>query len=269
MLVLDLSIPEDLAPWLERISLLTLDAREQFPIFAGARVHLGFVDRGEIFLHRSDAIWSRDQPACWGASASFGSVSAGDHGARCILLKLAAGAPPALFGCSAETCTEQVLALNKLWPWLKSAPTSTNGLALLDHALTQLRRAIHHNQSRQDWQAARCHAAMRALDVLPVNKAADFLAISRITLERQIRKSFGIPPKSLARIQRFYRALNALPQTEAAAIATDTGYYDQSHMIAEFRSMGGHTPATLRELVLSQPDRLRLYESPAGDQAGC
>lgn len=266
MLVLDLPIPEDLAPWLERISLLTLDAHEKFPVFAGARVHLGFVERGEIRLHRSSEIWSRDQPACWGASAGFGSVSASEQGARCILLKLAAGAPPALLGCSAEACTEQVLALTTLWPWLKPAPTTTDGLT---HALTQLRTAIHRNHDQQAWPPARCRAAMRALDDLPVSKAADFLAISRITLERQIRKSFGIPPKSLARIQRFYRALSALPQTEAAAIAIDTGYYDQSHMIAEFRSMSGHTPATLRELALGQPGQLRLYESPAGSQAGC
>jgi AraC-like DNA-binding protein len=55
----------------------------------------------------------------------------------------------------------------------------------------------------------------------------------------------GISPKLLARVLRFRKAL-AQVQAEAgehAGLATDCGYFDQSHFIAEFERFAGQTPS--------------------------
>lgn len=67
--------------------------------------------------------------------------------------------------------------------------------------------------------------------------------------ERQLRRRFeaavGIGPKHLARIVRLQEALRhaAGPHAEGwASIAIAAGYYDQAHMIREFRALAGRTP---------------------------
>jgi AraC-like DNA-binding protein len=67
--------------------------------------------------------------------------------------------------------------------------------------------------------------------------------------ERQLRRRFesvvGVGPKRLARILRFQdvvqRASAAEPRSWAE-LAAEVGYYDQAHMIGEFRVLAGQTP---------------------------
>lgn len=74
--------------------------------------------------------------------------------------------------------------------------------------------------------------------------------------ERHLRRRFeaavGIGPKRLARIVRLQDALRrAASETGGwAQIAADAGYYDQAHMITEFRALTGRTPV---ELVGARP----------------
>ncbi|GAA3856087.1 helix-turn-helix domain-containing protein [Streptomyces sedi] len=71
------------------------------------------------------------------------------------------------------------------------------------------------------------------------------LSVSERHLRRLLTEDLGLPPKSYARISRVRRALadgrRGDPAT-LARLAAATGYYDQSHMAAEFRSMVGVPP---------------------------
>jgi AraC-like DNA-binding protein len=61
------------------------------------------------------------------------------------------------------------------------------------------------------------------------------------------REEVGLPPKTIARLLRFERAreLAALAeQPDWPRIALASGYYDQSHLINEFRRVTGRTPVT-------------------------
>lgn len=70
-----------------------------------------------------------------------------------------------------------------------------------------------------------------------------------IRSERQLRRRFesavGLSPKRFARIVRLQEALrrSAAEPARWADVAVDAGYYDQAHMIAEFRALTGQTPA--------------------------
>jgi AraC-like DNA-binding protein len=82
---------------------------------------------------------------------------------------------------------------------------------------------------------------------VPIGELAGELGWSRKRIVARFRKEIGLPPKRAARLLRFEHA-RALVESAArpdwARIAHETGYYDQSHLINEFRSFTGRTPET-------------------------
>jgi AraC-like DNA-binding protein len=79
-------------------------------------------------------------------------------------------------------------------------------------------------------------------------------------LERAFLDRVGCPPKTLARITRFQRVLSLReqrPQWGWARVAVESGYYDQAHLIADFRRFSGSTPA-LHQDDLTAMERLFL-----------
>lgn len=81
---------------------------------------------------------------------------------------------------------------------------------------------------------------------------SDCLAIAHLSerhFRRQCVERVGLPPKSLARLLRFRRAvagLRAQSPLPMSALALECGYSDQAHMIREVRSISGVTPAKLQ-----------------------
>jgi AraC-like DNA-binding protein len=64
--------------------------------------------------------------------------------------------------------------------------------------------------------------------------------------ERRFLDAVGLPPKLFSRIQRFQRVLRELADQENwADTALRCGYYDQAHLINDFRDFSGETPARL------------------------
>jgi AraC-like DNA-binding protein len=78
---------------------------------------------------------------------------------------------------------------------------------------------------------------------------------SRKHLAALFKEQVGLVPKALARVHRFQRALNAITKDgrrDWRELAIDAGFYDQAHMINEFRDLSGFTP---REISgKAQPD---------------
>jgi AraC-like DNA-binding protein len=68
---------------------------------------------------------------------------------------------------------------------------------------------------------------------------------SRRHLVAQVREQLGLPPKTLARVLRFQRAVERLARDDGsrlAEIALDCGYYDQAHFNRDFRAFAGDAP---------------------------
>jgi AraC-like DNA-binding protein len=81
-----------------------------------------------------------------------------------------------------------------------------------------------------------------------VGALASELGWSRKRLVVRFREEIGLPPKSLARILRFRRAVRLLERDEDrgfAEVALDCGYYDQAHLNRDFRLLAGSTPSEL------------------------
>lgn len=83
-----------------------------------------------------------------------------------------------------------------------------------------------------------------------IERLAGVLGVTRRHLERRFVEEVGIAPKALASVLRFRRVLRAIDEQSKdwAGVAIDCGYYDQSHLIRDFKRFTGRTPSTyLRE----------------------
>ena len=79
-----------------------------------------------------------------------------------------------------------------------------------------------------------------------MRRLARSLGVTTRTLERRCRTEVGVPPAVLRRLARFRRAFRRLDRTPRggwARVAAQTGYYDQAHMIRDFRSFAGIAPS--------------------------
>ena len=79
-----------------------------------------------------------------------------------------------------------------------------------------------------------------------IDGLARTLGVSVRTLQRRFTVATGIPPKLLARIVRFQRVFAAWREdpSSLSRVALESGYYDQSHLVRDFRDFAGAPPAT-------------------------
>ncbi len=71
------------------------------------------------------------------------------------------------------------------------------------------------------------------------------LGVSTRTLQRRFAAATALTPKQLARIVRFQRVFAAWRDDPASLsrVAVESGYFDQSHLVRDFRDFAGAPPA--------------------------
>jgi AraC-like DNA-binding protein len=74
-----------------------------------------------------------------------------------------------------------------------------------------------------------------------MDRLARDLAVHPRALERIFRREVGVAPKLLARVARFQRAVRSSRDWAAAALRC--GYFDQAHLIRDFKEFAGEPPA--------------------------
>lgn len=107
-------------------------------------------------------------------------------------------------------------------------------------------------------------SAMRILmntnGTMSVEKTASFSCLSIKQFERKCKERIGMNPKQFARILKFskaYRLHEAMPQISWTHIAYEAGYYDQMHMIRDFKTFAGVNPSIIERQLLSTPLRMQ------------
>lgn len=81
--------------------------------------------------------------------------------------------------------------------------------------------------------------------------------LSTKQFQRIFSEYVGSNPKEFSRTIRFQRALHFLevhPQTSFTALAYECGYFDQSHLIKEFKILSGYTPSSYLAICQSYSD---------------
>ena len=146
----------------------------------------------------------------------------------------------------------QIVPLGDIWGlaarrWeerIRNARCDAERASMTD-AFLQSRFAV----KRFDPRTAAACRIIRADPAMPIDRVAERCALSRRQLEREFQRRAGVSPKLLARIARLQRALTMRQSRESWAwtrVAHESGYYDQAHLIADFKQFTGAAP-TLRE----------------------
>jgi len=84
--------------------------------------------------------------------------------------------------------------------------------------------------------------------------------IHKSTLEKAFLFQTGISPKEYASIVRFNELYSRVsPEVSFAQLALECGYYDQSHMIRDFKKYSGFCPTTLMSSGYQVPEIIRYF----------
>ncbi|ADW68324.1 helix-turn-helix domain-containing protein [Granulicella tundricola] len=107
-------------------------------------------------------------------------------------------------------------------------------------------------ESRVAHQAAA--AMQRSRGKMAVAKIAAGSAVSTRHLERLFHEQIGVSPKVFGRLLRLDHALElAGSGSNWAEVANSCGYFDQSHLVRDFRAMTGATPLEFAALRAAPP----------------
>jgi AraC-like DNA-binding protein len=174
--------------------------------------------------------------------------------ARVVVLRLKPGWSAPLLGVPANALTDRYVPLQDIWG------DAGGDLCLellaarsLPELLDRLARAIT-ARSDQTFEPASARLARRAARLLEagevrVEAVAKQLGVTSRHLRRAFTESVGIGPKDFARAVRLQRAVQLAATSDGwVRIAAAAGYYDQAHLIADFRELVGLTPGAFRDL---------------------
>ena len=95
---------------------------------------------------------------------------------------------------------------------------------------------------------------------IPIDTVAATACLSLKQFERKCKERIGLPPKLFARLARFssaYRLKEANPQLSWTSICYDCGYFDQMHLIRDFKEFAGVTPKVISRDLDKTPYRLQ------------
>lgn len=95
-----------------------------------------------------------------------------------------------------------------------------------------------------------------------VGEVSSMLEVSPRRFGRLFHAQVGLAPKAFSRVQRFQRLLGLAaqaPSPDWAQLAAEAGYYDQAHLINDFRRITGVTPRSyLRAANRDHPNHMKL-----------
>jgi len=162
-----------------------------------------------------------------------------------IGVRIEAGAAPRFLG-DLEALVDRVPALDEFAPRLARELAEELADARGDDWTVVLERRLASQLDAGDPALECAVARVRASHGrASVRELAEACGLSPRQLERRFRARVGYGPKLLARIARFQRAwelLRAAPHASGAELAARAGYYDQAHLVKDFRQFAGEPP---------------------------
>ncbi|MFJ1809259.1 MULTISPECIES: helix-turn-helix domain-containing protein [unclassified Streptomyces] len=234
-----LPVPAALRPWITGIGTVAVD-RPLDDAFA----HMP--DTATKVVVREEANGRRDTLVVGPRTRASYHTDPNKRVVSCVQLRLETGAVGPLFGVAAVDLVGRVVPLGDL---------PAGAARRLARELTEVERdgitarladllppAEDGSRERLLRAAVDALSTRRHRTPAPVRDVARELAVS----ERQLRKLFadgvGVSPKHYARIDRVRHVLTHASSAPWAELAAATGYYDQSHMTADFRTLMGVPP---------------------------
>ncbi|WP_394833761.1 AraC family transcriptional regulator [Pendulispora rubella] len=192
-------------------------------------------------------------------------------GDRVAAVRFRPGGAVAFLATPAHELTDMNIALDEVWrdteglgERLRTAASPAACVAELEREL--LLRLV--NARPLDPLIGAAVGALRRVHDGPlrIGELARTLGVSRQHLAQKFKVHVGIGPKEFERVVRMTRLTERLlaparagQRTTTAELAYDLGYYDQAHMIHEFKALTGLTP---REYAADVRDSIFPIQGP-------
>ncbi|WP_344283064.1 helix-turn-helix domain-containing protein [Actinomadura napierensis] len=167
-----------------------------------------------------------------------------------IRVRLRPGAARSVFDVPVSELRDRAVALTELWGaraarlqhQLNELPRTDTVLREIEGALLE---CLHDDP---DPRNALLREAVESLSSTSerITELARRLSVSERHLRDLFTDRVGLAPKRFARVQRVRAVLAGAGSARWAGLAATTGYYDQSHMAADFHALVGVTPAAFR-----------------------
>jgi AraC-like DNA-binding protein len=145
------------------------------------------------------------------------------------------------FGVPPSELVDRIVPLEDLWPREDVECLGRSVAALRDRLLQRLAGGTASESiGRMAARTMNRHAGRVSID-----RMARTYGLSRREFGRRFQTAAGLPPKLFARITRFQALVRSLLSTDVAewtSLSSAVGFYDQAHMINEFRAFTGSSP---------------------------
>jgi AraC-like DNA-binding protein len=178
-----------------------------------------------------------------------------------------------ILGLPASDLVDRIVPLEDVWSRydvetlgasLSALPISKAVAALRDVLIGRMRSVPNRDETGQSTALVISRQSGR----VSIDRLASSHGLSRQQFARRFSAATGLPPKLFARITRFQALVHTLLSTDVsqwASVSPAVGFYDQAHMINEFREFAGSPPTVFfqpHELT-TEPRRTRLRGRPS------
>lgn len=160
-----------------------------------------------------------------------------------------AGASP-FFTLPLNELTNNIVDLEFVWgrdgreieEMINEAQTAELRVRIIEDALVS---ALSRNAASDSIVETASRMIVENAGLVAIDKISDAIGVNGRRLERRFQQNLGLSPKRFSRIIRFQNFLGAVRNESTLSIldtALSFGYYDQAHLIREFREFSGKTP---------------------------
>lgn len=155
--------------------------------------------------------------------------------------------------------TREVLGkdINEVHEKLKEAGTALEMKNIVEHFFI---RKVHCSSLLPYEYAMK--AQLEHSGTLSIEAAASLSCLGLRQFERKTKQIMGYSPKVFSRLIRFsraYRLKECQPKLSWTAIAHTTGYFDQMHLIRDFKEFTGSVPGLLTKQIITAPFLLQEH----------
>ena len=171
------------------------------------------------------------------------------------------------FGLAPAALRGRVVDLTDAWPRASALRVELSSSRSPAAALDLVESTLSRPEPFDDKAVARCEDAVAALSADPGRPVADIaagLGVSHGHLDRQFTAEVGLSPRTLSRIVRLRCLLDHIDVYESVAwarVASELGWFDQAHLIRDFKRHTGVTPSEYAAAQRSTYDRAEAAAS--------
>jgi AraC-like DNA-binding protein len=212
------------------------------------------------FESHANGVW-KPQPECFFVGQITGPLLLRPSGtAKMIGIQFRPNGAAQLWGLPISELTDSAIALDDLQPklfqqleWVRALPSAPQSVKAVDNILRSFSERVRIDDRLVSYAIGNIERAGGSVAIKDVAARA---GCSVRQLERRFRNSVGITAKLFSRMQRFQGVIQAArgPDSDWINAAVGCGYYDQAHLIRDFREFSGKTPTALldREIDLTR-----------------